>query len=144
MDPNPMTGVLIKRGNLDTDIHTGRTLCENWLCCHTPRNYQKLSSSEQTLPHPFRDNTALMTLILNIQPPEYREMIHFHCLSHSTCGTLLWQPQKMNPPWVLLSFSHFSHVQLFVTPWTVVHQAPLSMGFSRQKYWSGLPFLSPG
>ena len=31
-----------------------------------------------------------------------------------------------------------------VTPWTVAHQAPLSMEFSRQKYWSGLPFLSPG
>ena len=31
-----------------------------------------------------------------------------------------------------------------VTPWTVVHQAPLSMEFSRQEYWSGLPFPSPG
>ena len=31
-----------------------------------------------------------------------------------------------------------------VTPWTVAFQAPLSMGFSRQKYWSGLPFSSPG
>ena len=30
------------------------------------------------------------------------------------------------------------------TPWTVAHQAPLSMGFSRQEYWTGLPFLSPG
>ena len=30
------------------------------------------------------------------------------------------------------------------TPWTVAHQAPLSMGFSRQEHWSGLPFLSPG
>ena len=39
--------------------------------------------------------------------------------------------------------SHFSHVQLFVTPWTVAHQAPLSMGFSRQEHWSGLPFPSP-
>ena len=32
-----------------------------------------------------------------------------------------------------------SHVQLFLTPWTVAHQAPLSMGFSRQEYWCGLP-----
>ena len=32
----------------------------------------------------------------------------------------------------------------FVTPWTVARQAPLSMGFSRQEYWSGLPFPSPG
>ena len=37
-----------------------------------------------------------------------------------------------------------SHVQLFVTPWTVACQAPLSMGFSRQGYWSRLPFPSPG
>ena len=37
-----------------------------------------------------------------------------------------------------------SHVQLFVTPWTVAHQAPLSMGFSRQDYWSGLPCPPPG
>ena len=37
-----------------------------------------------------------------------------------------------------------SHVQLFVTPWTVAHQASPSMGFSRQECWSGLPFPSPG
>ena len=37
-----------------------------------------------------------------------------------------------------------SHVWLFATPWTVAYQAPSSMGFSRQEYWSGLPFPSPG
>ena len=37
-----------------------------------------------------------------------------------------------------------SHVWLFVTPWTVAHQTPPSMEFSRQEYWSGLPFSSPG
>ena len=45
-------------------------------------------------------------------------------------------------------FSHkvksLSCVQLFVTPWTVAYQAPLSMEFSRQEYWRGLPFPSPG
>ena len=40
--------------------------------------------------------------------------------------------------------SHFSHVQLFETLWTVAHQASLSMGFARQEHWSGLPFPSPG
>ena len=35
-------------------------------------------------------------------------------------------------------------VRLFVTPWTVAHQAPLSVGLSRQEYWSGLQFPSPG
>ena len=38
----------------------------------------------------------------------------------------------------------FSQVRLFVTLWTIARQASLSMGFSRQKYWSGLPFPSPG
>ena len=37
-----------------------------------------------------------------------------------------------------------SHVRLFASPWTVAYQASLSMGFSRQEYWSGLPFPSPG
>ena len=37
----------------------------------------------------------------------------------------------------------FSHVQLCATLWTAAHQAPLSTGFSRQEYWSGLPFPSP-
>ena len=40
--------------------------------------------------------------------------------------------------------SHFSHAWLPVTPWTAAHQAPLSMGSSRQKYWSGLPCPPPG
>ena len=37
-----------------------------------------------------------------------------------------------------------SCVRLFATPWTIAHQAPPSMRFSRQEYWSGLPFPSPG
>ena len=37
-----------------------------------------------------------------------------------------------------------SRVRLFATPWTAAHQAPLSMGFSRQEHWSGLPFPPPG
>ena len=36
-----------------------------------------------------------------------------------------------------------NRVQLFATPWTIAHQAPLSMGFSRQEYWSGWPFPTP-
>ena len=40
--------------------------------------------------------------------------------------------------------SHFSHVRLFMTPWTVALQSPLPMGFSRQEYWSELPFPPPG
>ena len=51
-------------------------------------------------------------------------------------GRLVFQ----KPSYVL---SYFSHVWPFATPWTTTHQAPLSMIFSRQEYWSGLPFPSP-
>ena len=37
-----------------------------------------------------------------------------------------------------------SHVRLFETPWTVVRQAPLAMGYFKLKYWNGLPFPPPG
>ena len=55
--------------------------------------------------------------------------------------------------WVAIAFSNawkwkvkvksLSLVQLFATPWTATYQAPASMGFSRQEYWSGVPFLFP-
>ena len=48
----------------------------------------------------------------------------------------------------MLSYQYSIHrqsrIRLFVTPWTVAHQAPLSIEFSRQEYWSGLPFPPPG
>ena len=43
-----------------------------------------------------------------------------------------------------LLFNHYVVSNSFVTPWTVAHRAPLSMGLSRQEYWSGLSFTSPG
>ena len=43
----------------------------------------------------------------------------------------------------LLLLSHFSRVQLLVTPWSAAYQAPPSMGFFRQEYWSGVPLPSP-
>ena len=45
---------------------------------------------------------------------------------------------------VKVKVKSLSRIQLFATPWTVAHQAPPFMGFSRQEYWSGLPFPSPG
>ena len=47
-------------------------------------------------------------------------------------------------PKVKVKVKSLSHVQLFGIPWTVAYQAPQSMEFSRQEYWSGLPFSSPG
>ena len=52
-------------------------------------------------------------------------------------------PNKTNSnALILTSVCSLSHVQLFATPWTVAFQAPLSMGFSRQESWSGVPFLN--
>ena len=87
--------------------------------------------------------------------------------SLQSCPTLC-DPRDGSPPgspvpgilqarsldWVAISFSNawkwkvkvksLSCVWLFMAPWTVAYQAPPSMGFSRQEYWSGLPFPSPG
>ena len=50
---------------------------------------------------------------------------------------------KLQGPRLLLLLSRFSPVRLCATPQTAAHQAPLSLGFSRQEHWSGLPFPSP-
>ena len=57
----------------------------------------------------------------------------FLCLLHWQAGSL-----------PLVKVKSVSHVQLFVIPWTVAYQAPLFVEFSRQEYWSGLLFPSPG
>ena len=86
--------------------------------------------------------------------------------SHQSCPTLC-NPTDGSPPgfpvpgilqartleWVAISFSNackgkvkvksLSRVRLFATPWTMAYQAPLSMGFSRREYWSGVPLPSP-
>ena len=55
-----------------------------------------------------------------------------------------FQDQVKVRPQVKVKVKSLSRVRLFVIPWTVVYQASLSMGFSRQEYWSGLPFPPPG
>ena len=60
----------------------------------------------------------------NVSVPENQAQIPWHALCVSACV--------------------LSHIQLFATPWTLAHQPPLSMGFPKQEYWSGLPFLTPG
>ena len=64
-----------------------------------------------------------------------------------------WDLQARTLEWVAISFSNagmwkvkvktLSHVRLLAIPWTAAHQAPPSMGFSRQEYWSGVPLPSP-
>ena len=59
-----------------------------------------------------------------------------------------WQLGSVNVLWINHSewseMKSLSRVQLFVTPWIAAYHAPPSVGFSRQEYWSGLPFPSPG
>ena len=62
---------------------------------------------------------------------------------------ILEENEQVLVSWLLLHIlscvlSHFSRVQVFTTPWTLAHQAPLFMGFSWQEYWSGLPCYPPG
>ena len=64
-------------------------------------------------------------------------------LSKGAIPTLMQTLTDLYLKLLLLLLSRFSRVRLCVTPQTAAHQAPLSLGFSRQEYWSGLPFPSP-
>ena len=55
-----------------------------------------------------------------------------------------WNDMEQAMQIIMCVLSCFSHAQLFATVWTVAHQAPLCMGFSRQEHWSGLPCPAPG
>ena len=88
---------------------------------------------------PPRPPPGLIFLITHIPP----------CVWHVTAWWALLLPPLIL--WGLDTLIHvcvhvksLSRVRLFVTPWTVVRQAPLCMGFSREAYWSGFPFPSPG
>ena len=66
-------------------------------------------------------------------------------LNHWTAGELPWVVIKIaSSVFMCVCVCMLSHVWLFMTPWTVAHQTPLSMEFSRQECWSTLPFLPPG
>ena len=80
-----------------------------------------------------------------------KHKIYIHAVLSSTFYTC-WDVKRILrelfidpaiPPLGLLLLSHFSRVQLCVTPWTAANQAPPFLGFSRQGHWSGLPVLSP-
>ena len=65
--------------------------------------------------------------------------VNFSCKKPSLKASLSVKNMQAN---YFVCAQMLSHVWFFVTPWTVAHQAPLSMEFSRQEYWSGLPFPS--
>ena len=95
--------------------------------------------------YPFSFFTVYM--IYNFQP-FYYQPAYFNILKAVFCTQHIVGSHFLNLICRSLPFTWYvcqslSHVQLFTTPWTVACQAPLSMEFSRQEYWSGLPFPSP-
>ena len=66
-------------------------------------------------------------------------LMQFTCTNSTTAQEATHRRHR----WTMSVCESLSHVQLFATSWTVVCQAPLSMGFSRPEYWSGLPLPSP-
>ena len=111
---------------------------------------------------------ALLTKdIFEVPPADVLVILLLLLLSRFSRVQLLCDPIEGSPPgspasgilqartleWVAISFSNawkwkvkvklLSRVQLLATPWTVAYQAPPSMGFSRQEYWSGVPLPSP-
>ena len=64
------------------------------------------------------------------------------CYNKNTIGWVAYKQTSISNGSTCM-LSHFSRVRLFAVPWTVAHQAPLSVGFSRQEYWSGLPCPLP-
>ena len=102
-------------------------------------------------------------LIIRVLPSwPHLDLLLLLLLSHYSCVRLCTTPpgspipgilQERTLEWVAISFSNawkwkvkaklLSRVWLLVTPWTAAYQAPPSMGFSRQEYWSGVPLPSP-
>ena len=108
----------------------------------------------------FRKGTIPRPETIKWEPQRHQTVQQVSCLLHRTLGVsaALKDCEKYiqleltltkGYPWKadalrINKVKPLSCVQLFLTPWTVAYQAPPSMGFSRQEYWSGLPFPSPG
>ena len=88
--------------------------------------------------------------ILNYKHPNFNPTLF--CKIHLICVSIMEGARNIKVGGSRKAYSgmysavprRFSRVQLSVTLWTVTHQAPLSMGFSRQEYWGGLPYPPPG
>ena len=85
-----------------------------------------------------RKSSALQ---VNSQPLDQGLLVVSYKAKHTFCCLVRHFPTLRN---VCVCMCVLSRARLFATPWTVARQAPLSVGFSRQEYWNGLPFPSPG
>ena len=84
--------------------------------------------------HQF-SNSMVRNSIMNTQ---------YRVFTHKYMKLIHWFRHDWLEDHILPKVKLFSRIWLLATPWTVAHQAPPSMGFSRQEYWSGSPFPSPG
>ena len=103
------------------------------------QNYIKLETNS-ILSESYTTKTKFKNLLPTLQNPEQRLLnkMDDHCVSLGP----LKETNSLKGKWS--EVKSLSRVRLFMTPWTVAYQASQTMGFSRQEYWSGLPFPSPG
>ena len=99
-----------------------------------------------------KSKESTFNLLKNIKQWEEKCNMFAYGVQYVSCSQLFLGMYCRNEKKLFISYAlkmkvkvkSFSCVWLFATPWTVAYQAPPSMGFSRQQYWSGLPFPSPG
>ena len=115
--------------------------CCVWLCA--PMDCSPPGSSVQRVLQARILEWVAMSSSRGSSQPRDRTNISLSLL-HWQARSLPLEPPGMPPFNEFCSVQSLSHVQLFATPWTGVHQVPLSMGFSRQEHWSGLPCPPPG
>ena len=109
------------------DGQGGLTCCDSWGRKELDMT-EWLNSTELNENEPFDQNCYVCLFII------YISSLSYHHSQFSYWGLCICPFIYLNR---LLLFSCFRHVQLFMTPWTVAQQTPLSRGFSRQEYWSG-------
>ena len=130
------------RTNESKDRNSGRVRRANCSVAQNQARFLSLLCALSELPYAAAAAKSLQSCLTLCDP------IHGSPPGSPVPGIL----QARTLEWVAISFSNawkwkvkvrsLSHVQLFATPWTVAYQAPLSMGFSRQEYWSGVPLPS--
>ena len=114
--------------------------------CDTVRKPHAFSSIPMSPSHTLHVHWLIPPTAPNIHIPGKALEAHLPSRgwpTESTSCCISWSGTVPTLIWYGCAYS-FSGVRLFVTLWTAVRQAPLSMGFSRQVYWSGVPFPPPG
>ena len=89
---------------------------------------------------------VIISIIKTVVPFLSQTIIQVYKAFYNLACAWLSDFRYCHPTFIIMKVKvkSLSHVQIFATPWTVAYQAPPSMGFSRQEYWNGLPFPSPG